>query len=176
MHPLSTKLPDVSPLMGLLKIDQLAFIARSDSEEMLIKRFLRLSDADWVEDTVVASGYVRGCAGDQTNIAKLLFNYDLGVEVEILRYVTGPNYPDVGNVPSGNLAHVGMHVEKGKELPEWLRDSTFSAPIIQQVVTQQHTNEFLISTGRRYRYTIYDTKPLFGVYFKVIERLEKNDG
>lgn len=171
-HPLATKLPEMSPLQGLLKIDQLAFIARSDTEETLIKRFLRLDKADWVEDYVVAEGYVRGHEGTQSNRAKLLFNYDLGVEVEILRYIEGPNYPDEGAVPSGHLAHIGYHVEKGQKIPEPLDGFMFSAPVIQQVVTKTHTNEFLITTGRRYRYTIYDTKPMFGVYMKVIERLE----
>lgn len=175
MHPLVTKDQNLSPLLGLMKIDQIAFIARNDTDEMLIKRLLRLDRADWVEDHVVATGYVRGVDGEASNTAKLLFNYDLGIEVEILRYIDGPNYPDEGNVLSGNVAHIGFHVEKGKGLPEAMEDFVFSAPIIQQVVTQSHTNEFLISTGRRYRYTIYDTKPLFGVYLKVIERLEAGE-
>ena len=173
MHPLATANAAMSPLMGLLKIDQLAFIARNDTDELLIKRLLRLDNADWVEDVVVATGYVRGVEGKASNKAKLLFNYDLGVEVEILRYMEGQNYPDIGGVPSGNLAHIGMHIEKGQTIPDALKDFVFSTPMIQQVVTQEHTNEFLISTGRRYRYTIYDTKPMFGVYLKVIERLEE---
>lgn len=171
MHPLATKDIANSPLLGWLKIDQIAFIARNDTDELLIKRLLRLEKADWVEDHVVAKGYVRGAEGDGENVAKLLFNYDLGIEVEILRYTEGPNYPDIGNVLSGNVAHIGMHVEKGCAIPEGMRDFVFAAPIIQQVVTRQHTNEFLLQTGRRYRYTIYDTKPLFGVYLKIIERL-----
>lgn len=172
MHPLATKLAEMSPLMGLLRIDQLAFLARNDEDEANIKRMLRLQDADWTEDHVVAEGRVAGFAGTQSNTAKLLFNYDMGVEVEILRYTEGPNYPDVGNVVSGHLCHVGMHVEKGQELPERFKDFVFSSAIIQQVETKEHTNAFLIETGRRYRYTIYDTKALFGVYLKVIERLE----
>lgn len=168
-----------SPLLGLLRIDQLAFLARTDEDEAAIKKQLRLTDANWVEDRVVAEGYVRGARqpGEargvkSVNTAKLLFNYDLGVELEILRYIDGHNYGDVGQVPSCQLCHVGCHVEKGKELTGPLKDWTFSAPIIQQVETQSHTNAFLIETGRKYRYTIYDTKALLGVYFKVIERLE----
>jgi len=175
MHPLHTKL-GTSPLLGLLGLDQVAFIARSDTDEMLIKRFLRLDQADWVEDEVVAKGYVRGVEGEATNTAKLLFNYDFGIEVEILRYLDGPNYPEIGAVPAGNVAHLGFHVEKGKHVPPAMKDFVFSCPIIQQVVTQSHTNQFLIDSGRRYRYTIYDTKPLFGIYLKVIERLEADHG
>jgi hypothetical protein len=169
MHPLATKPPGISPLLGLLKIDQLAYLARNDQEEEQIKRLLRLQDADWVEDHVIAEGYVRGHGPKALNRAKLLFNYDLGVEVEILRYVEGANYPDVAGIQGGRLVHIGMHVEKGKELPDEL---TFVADIIQKVETQHHTNEFLVKTGRKYRYTIYDTLPLFGVFLKVIERLE----
>ena len=172
MHPLSTKLPELSPLMGLLRIDQLAFLARNDHDEAMIKRMLRLDKAEWVEDHVRAEGYVQGHAGVNSNTAKLLFNYDLGIEVEILRYTEGPNYPDVGSVISGHLCHIGMHVEKGADLPDALKDWVFSCNIIQQVETKEHTNEFLLTSGRRYRYTIYDTKALFGVYLKVIERLE----
>lgn len=175
IHPLQTKVEGMSPLMGLMKIDQLAFIARTDHDEWLIKRLLRLQEADWVEDHVWAKGYIRGHGEDCHNKAKLLFNYDLGVEVEILRYTEGANYPDIGGVTSGHLAHVGFHVEKGKSIPDAMKDFVFSTSIIQQVETYRHTNPFLIETGRRYRYTIYDTKPLFGVYMKVIERLESGN-
>lgn len=170
MHPLSTKSITNSPLLGVLKLDQIAFVARNDTEELLIKRMLRLQDADWVEDEVVASGYVKGHGDGQTNKAKLLFNYDLGIEIEILRYMEGTNYVEVGNVESGNVAHLGFHLEKGKNL-EAFQGLVFPASLMQQVKTEQHTNEFLLKSGRRYRYTIYDTKPLFGVYLKVIERL-----
>lgn len=176
---LQTTDPAKSPLLGLLKIDQLAFLARSDEDEAAIKKQLRLTEANWVEDRVLAEGYVRGARTPGTprdvksqNVAKLLFNYDLGLEVEILRYTSGSNYADVGSVPSCQLCHVGCHVEKGKELTGQLAEWAFAAPIIQQVETLTHTNEFLRSTGRKYRYTIYDTRGLLGVYFKVIERLE----
>lgn len=174
MHPLSTKSITNSPLMGVLKLDQIAFVARNDTEELLIKRMLRLQDANWVEDEVVASGYVKGFGDDQTNKAKLLFNYDLGIEVEILRYTEGVNYVEVGGVDSGNVAHIGFHLEKGQSL-EQFQGLVFPSSLMQQVVTREHTNEFLLKSGRRYRYTIYDTKPLFGVYLKVIERIEAGD-
>lgn len=180
MHDsLITKYASMSPLLGLMKIDQLAFLARNDEDEAAIKKQFRLTDAAWVEDEVLAEGYVRGARmtgeprGTKTqNTAKLLFNYDLGIELEILRYKTGANYADAGAVQACQLCHIGFHVEKGKELPTLLKDWAFASPIIQQVETVTHSNSFLISLGRRYRYTIYDTKPLLGVYLKVIERLE----
>ena len=40
MHPLATVNPALSPLQGLLKIDQLAFIARNDNDIAGLKREL----------------------------------------------------------------------------------------------------------------------------------------
>ena len=136
MHLLATS-TGISPLLGLLKIDQLAFLARSDKEEEQIKRLLRLQEADWVEDHVIAEGYVRGFGEKAINRAKLLFNYDLGVEVEILRYLEGANYPDVGNVPGGQLVHVGMHVEKGKQLPDEL--------VVQAARDEEHPESVVVA-------------------------------
>jgi len=183
MYPeLMTNDKALSPLMGLLKIDQLAFLARSDEDEAAIKKQLRLTNANWVEDYVVAEGYVRGGrkAGDlrgqpSRNTAKLMFNYDMGVEIEILRYTEGHNYADEAGIKSCTLCHIGAHVNKGSsinELPPALHHFVFASPIIQEVLTKSHTNEFLLTTGRRYKYTIYDTLPLLGVFMKVIERIE----
>ena len=147
------------------KIDQLAFIAHNDIDEIMIKRQLGLQEADWVEDICVAQGVVRGTEG--ANEAKLLFNYDLGIEVEILRYLHGPNYAE--NLRGGSLCHYGIHYSGKGDVP------TFDAPIIQQVNTISHTNAFLLERGRRYRYTIYDTLQTFNVYTKVIERIEPVD-
>lgn len=172
-HPLQTKDATLSPLLGAFKLDQIAFIARSDEDEMRIKTMLRLDQANWVEDIVIAKGVVHGENGIKENTAKLLFNYDMGIEIEILRYLEGPNYADLDGryIKSCRPAHIGFHLEKGCTIPEGFKDWVFPANIIQQVETQSHTNQFLIDTGRRYRYTIYDTTPLFGMNLKVIERL-----
>ena len=162
-------------LFAGLKIDQIAFACHSDEQELEIKQMLGLQDKEWVEDEVIAFGKVGGepfknCVN--RNRAKLLFNYDLGIEVEILRYLGGPNYVDLLGFRRG-VCHIGMHTEKGTPLQ---RDDVvanlFPAPIIQQVRTQSHTNEFLLESGRRYRYTIFDTSPILGTCLKVIERIE----
>lgn len=147
-----------------MKIDQIAFAAYNDEDERLIKSLLGLSDAKWVEDVVVATGLVAGEEG--TNTAKLLFNYDYGVEIEILRYTEGPNYLHEQSIPAGHICHVGMHYTGEGEVP------TFGHDIIQQVETVSHTNPFLLEQGRKYRYTIYNTMQQFGRNFKVIERLQ----
>lgn len=146
------------------KIDQLAYIAYSDADERAIKVALGLQDAVWVEDIVLAKGTVRGVEGE--NVAKLLFNYDMGVEVEILRYTSGPNY--ASGLTGGRLCHVGIHADANGPAP------TFDAKIIQEVWTQTHTNDYLLANGRKYHYTIYDTFAALGVFTKVIERIERD--
>lgn len=158
------------------KIDQIAFAARTDEEEQAIKVALGLDKAEWIEDHCIASGEVFGEKG--TNEAKLLFNYDMGIEVEILRYVSGPNYLDghppllgrtrssYGYVESTRQCHIGIHHDGVGPVP------TFDYPIAQRVETQAHTNPYLLEKGRKYRYTIYDSFQALGVYLKVIERIE----
>lgn len=148
------------------KIDQLAFISHSEKDTFAIKVELGLENAVWTEDICVASGEVRGWPG--VNKARLLFNYDMGIEVEILQYLEGPNY--ASQLDGGRVCHYGIHATAGQPAP------TFNAPIIQRVKTRSHTNEFLLTTGRRYQYTIYDTLNTLGVYTKVIERLETAAG
>lgn len=144
------------------KIDQIAYISHSESDTLAIKQQLGLQDAEWTEDICGASGTVRDLPG--TNTARLLFNYDMGVEVEILQYLEGPNYASQLN--SGRICHIGIHHDGAGDVPK------FPARIVQQVVTETHTNPFLLETGRQYRYTIYDTLMTLGVYTKVIERIE----
>lgn len=145
------------------KIDQLAFISYSEADTRAIKVQLGLDNAEWIEDIVVASGEVRGVPG--VNKARLLFNYDMGTEVEILQYLEGPNY--ASGLTGGRVCHFGIHAAPNMKPP------TFDAPIVQRVKTRQHTNEFLLKTGRRYQYTIYDTLATLGVFTKVIERIEQ---
>lgn len=150
-----------------IKLDQVAFCARTDQDEANIKDLLQLTDADWVEDIAMAEGVVGGQAG--SNTAKLLFNYDLDHEVEILRYLEGPNYLDLAEVPSGQICHLGMHYvgdEFDGPVPR------IAAPVIQSVVTKSHTNKYVRDANRHYRYTIYDTRGAMGVFLKIIERLQ----
>jgi hypothetical protein len=144
------------------KLDQIAFLAHSDEDELAIKKRFGLEDAEWTEDHVVASGTVRGEQAE--NEAKLLFNYDLGIELEILRYTAGENYTTL--LFPREICHIGFHHSGEGDVP------SFDAEVIQQVETSSHTNVFLLESGRRYRYTIYDTYAEHGVYMKVIERIE----
>lgn len=151
-----------------ITIHQIAFAARTDEDEAKIKRALKLRSAEWIEDEVVATGTVNGRPG--TNRAKLLFNYDTGREVEILRYLEGPNYLDAAGIKSGAICHIGMHYEG-----EPGKVGSFDARIMQRVVTDSHTNPYQAEHNRHYRYTIYDTRPTLGVFMKIIERLNNEE-
>lgn len=144
------------------KIDQLAFISYGANDTWAIQKELGLLDAQWIEDICVASGEVRGEPG--VNKARLLFNYDMGMEVEILQYLEGPNYAE--GLAGGRVCHYGIHAHAGMPAP------SFGAKVVQRVKTRSHTNDFLVRTGRRYQYTIYDTLHSLGVFTKVIERIE----
>lgn len=154
------------PLAGNIKIDQLAFCAWTDEDEEAIKSFLKLEKANWIEDTVTARGQVYKNM-EARNTAKLLFNYDLEHEVEILRYIEGPNYLALAEMPGGRMCHVGSHFIGDGDVPR------VDAPIIQQLVTETHTNPFQAENNRHYRYTIYNTYQRLGLFFKIIERLDR---
>lgn len=148
-----------------MEIHQIAFAARTDEDEAMIKRALNLRSAEWVEDEVVAEGKVAGRPA--LNRAKLLFNYSTGREVEILRYIDGWNYLDAFGIQSGHICHIGMHYTGHPcGVP------SFNAEVAQQVETQSHTNPHVVNANKHYRYTIYDTRPTLGVMMKIIERLE----
>jgi hypothetical protein len=143
-----------------LTIDQIAFHALNEDDEKRIKIELGLQDAEWIEDIVEARGTVKGRKGK--NIAKLLFNEDYGIQVEIIRYLEGPNYAE--DIPGGEIAHIGCHWDGVGRIP------TFPGVMVQNVRTVSHTNEEVNRAGRRYHYTIFDSRPMFGVHFKVIAR------
>lgn len=154
-----------------LVLDQIAFYASDGMEEVRIKESLGLRDAEWTEDFVTGRVSV---FSEPENIskAKLLFNYDLGIEVEILTYLEGPNWhrhrdkhgigprTRPGSLPF--LSHIGFHVNDG------------DIPILpfapaQRMVTTFHSNPAI--KDRRYEYVIYDTVRLLGVDLKYIKRL-----
>mgnify|MGYP003600791641 CR=1 FL=1 len=86
MDTKAINIASVAALFGSLKIDQIAFACHSDEQEAEIKETLGLAGHHWVEDECVATGMVRYENTASTNRAKLLFNYDLGIEVEILGF------------------------------------------------------------------------------------------
>ena len=126
-----------------------------------------------VFDTVHAKGTVFDDVAE--NKAHLSFAYqnNPNLEFETLNYIDGNNWLDDSIVErSGSVSHIGMHIE-AEELVEWL--DFFDArkiKIAQEVKTLSHQNEFLIETGRRYHYVIFDTREILGVDLKFIIRIK----
>ena len=172
-----TKLDPKTQYMALraqrtgLVMDQIAFYAPDASAERAIKQQLGLLDAEWTEDLVTGRVSV---FGEPENIskAKLLFNYDLGIELEILTYLHGPNWhrhrDKAHSGPACRagfppfMSHLGFHVNDGP-LP------TLPWPVAQRMVTTFHTNPAI--TDRRYEYVIFDTRGKLGIDLKYIKRL-----
>lgn len=156
-----------------MKMDQIAFYARNRLEEFNIKALLGLGDAEWIVDQVM--GHVEVGIDLNTNsgiegnsVGLLQFNYDRGIEIEILRYMEGPNWHD--NNPAlygggGFISHIGYHLEDDEEFPR------LASPLVQKMETKAHTNPFLVEKGRRYLYQIYDTRAVLGCYSKFIKRI-----
>lgn len=153
------------------QIEQVALCPRDP--ERAIELLKALGMEDWVRDHVCASGEVFGAAG--SNEADLAFNYqglEKARELEVLHYTHGKrNWMD-RYAPS--VSHLGMHVS-ADELIAWreffaVRDIA----VAQEVVTESHTNEFLLYNGRRYNYVIFDTREILGVDLKFIVRIENS--
>lgn len=132
---------------------------------------------DWIDDHVVARGFVKGI-GEGVNEADLRFNYQATrpdakpLEVEILHYTDGPNWMQ-RHAPS--VSHLGMHVT-AQELAEIrTKMDDLNVRVAQEVFTESHTNAFLIETGRKYQYVIFDTRAILGVDLKFIVRRERPD-
>lgn len=161
-----------------MKIDQVAFLCLSREQADQIKNQLGLADKKWVLDIVTAKSVVADY-DPMMNVAELQFNYDLGIEVEILRYIKGPNWhhfnPLAGTAYNRNIvnapiiSHVGIHLDDGKEFPKMA-----SSRLVQETWTESHTGEYLTDPkspgfGRKYHYRVFELSP--GSYIKFIRRV-----
>lgn len=143
-----------------MKMDQIAFYAHDEAQAYDVMVELGLAGAKWVEDEVTGAVWVDGGKRMESK-AHLRFNYDLGIELEILTYLQGPHWlmtkPDFKTgLPF--LSHIGIHMEKNETPAHWKHaDSRMS--LRQVMSTLSHTNSYLVENGRTYHYEIYD---LFG--------------
>lgn len=135
-----------------MQMNQIAFYCATAGAEMQVKAMLGLREAAWVSDTVYADVKVRGKKGQ--NVAELQFNYDLGCELEILRYIDGPHWMMHIMSSTPFLAHIGIHLPDGANWPliaDW--------QLVQEAETYKHTAEHLntgYAAGRKYSYRIYE--------------------
>lgn len=150
-----------------MKMDQIAFYAVDQEHENKIKAALGLAEKEWKEDIVEATGQIRG-ENKLSNKAHLQFNYDLGMEVEIIRYLEGEHWHMDNPLFIRRdlfISHVGIHLEKDEDFPK------VDLKLVQEVWTKKHTSPYLNEIGRTYHYRIYEVNP--GSYIKYIKRIEK---
>jgi hypothetical protein len=132
-----------------------------------LKSDLGLDKAKWLLDRVTAKSKVRKGTHLETgiNVAELQFNYDLGIELEIIRYIDGPHWhPPMQPQLRRFQSHVGIHLDDGEPFP--LMDNS---PIVQETFTTEHTSEYLVKLDRKYHYRIHEVSR--GTYIKFIRRI-----
>lgn len=154
-----------------MKLDQICVYANTEIDVDNAKADLNLSLADWVVDEVEGDVRVMDRSGYWhygVSRGVLRFNYDLGIEFELLTYKDGMNWHNLNNRMWAPVmfGHCGYHLEKGEPWPEHLEHM-----LIQEMTTYRHTNPEVIRKDRTYNYRIYDTVPTLGHYTKVIRRL-----
>ena len=74
-----------------MKMDQIAFYCSDEAGQDKIKKMFGLENAEWIRDEVTAKSLFQD-GTYEINVADLQFNYDLGIELEILRYKKGKNW------------------------------------------------------------------------------------
>lgn len=154
-----------------MKITQLAYYCSTTRAEDYVKRMLGLADKEWIRDTVTGMSSVWG-ADPKQNVGELQFNYDLNIEVEILRYISGPFWhQNVVFSAEPFISHVGAHLDDGEEFPAFA-----GARLAQETFTQSHTGEYLTTgagAGRKFHYKVFELRR--GNYFKVIRRIRDGE-
>lgn len=136
--------------------------------EAAIELLTAMGAGEWARDHVVATGSVFEQHG-HVNEANLAFDYELlkgAREFEVLHYADGVNWMAAHG---SGVSHLGMHCS-AEELVEWRK--FFAAReigVAQEVDTLDHTNPVIAET-RRYKYVIFNTRPILGVDVKFIVR------
>lgn len=159
-----------------VKFDQIAFYSRNLPRTRALLKVLFGLD-QWVSDIVTGEGLVWGRKVTGLK-GELCFNYQTGVELELLCYPEGQGWhasrgplKDLFSSKSIFLSHVGVHVAdmaKARlpyELKGWY--------VAQEIWTTHHTNPYLVENGRTYHYVVFDSRDIIGVDLKLIERIER---
>lgn len=153
-----------------MRIDQISFYAPTEDDADRIK--MRFGVTDWVRDIVTAEVYVwPGYEG--VNVAELQFGYGLGIELELIRYKSGPNWIAYHGLNAGMITHVGLHLDDGEDFP-----LLHGCRLVQEAHTIHHTGERFSNPtspmfGRRYHYKIFEFAP--STFIKYIRRQHNAD-
>jgi hypothetical protein len=153
-----------------MKMDQVAYYCVNQYAVADLKRDLSLENAKWITDTVHGQSKVAVKSSFETgeNVAELQFNYDLGLELEIIRYVSGPHWHPQP-LPHRLMSHVGVHLDEGEPFPLMPHSR-----IVQETRTLHHTSDYLTNPDspgylRRYHYRIHEIGP--NTFIKFIRRI-----
>jgi hypothetical protein len=154
-----------------MKIDQVAYYCATGDAELAVKAMFGLTNAAWVRDRVTARSKVWG-QQSAVNVAELQFNYDLGIELEIIRYVQGPHWHEMHSGLDWTKpfqSHVGIHLLDGEPFPDM-----GPCKLAQETFTMSHTAPYLTQPGqggygRKYHYRIWELSP--GHFIKHIRRI-----
>lgn len=161
------------------KLDQLAFYCSDDRQEELIRNIYGLDEVP-IDDVVTSRCRVAfkhddsiADAPEVINVGHLKFWYKLGMEFEILRYVSGPSWHDI-NPMNGHcpfVSHHGIHIDDMSEMPDL---KPFGLKLVQENFTISHTSAYLTTPssqgfGRKYHYRIYRLPD--GQHLKLIKRI-----
>jgi hypothetical protein len=160
-----------------MKLDQIAYYAHNEDQVEKLKLQFGAYEGEWIED--IATGDVSvmngpsGKTHEGLSRGRLRFNYDLGIELEILTYLEGPHWHmDKTDFLLGRpfLSHLGFHMEKDERPPEKvMRDGL----LVQVMNTTLHTNSYVNEKKRKYHYEIF--KMPSGPDLKYIWRREGYD-
>lgn len=156
------------------KIEQIAIGTYDPSA--LIEALSALGIDEWVHDEVEAAGFVHGQPA--SNKAELHFNYQLGFELEVLKYHHGLNWhqwlTQNGKHSPNFLSHLGFHVtrEEMESIEAKMLGLGFTKA--QEVKTTSHTNPAIRDT-RRYHYIVFNSRRRLGFDLKLIRRMEDNE-
>jgi hypothetical protein len=142
-------------------------------QELAIMETLGLTTADhpWIKDHVTGRARVLrpdGTHWEGESVANNMFNRKFGIEYEIITFRSGRHWHmghDYFDARQPFVSHVGFRLEDEEPFP------ALKAPLVQELWTTHHTNEYLIAKRRTYHYQIFDTRPLTGFYSKYIKRV-----
>lgn len=154
------------------KVEQVALYTPDIKKAITLHKAV-LGLNQWTNDVVTAQGTCFGKAIDGGSVGNLAFNYDLGIEFELLNYVKGINWHSERgrNLDETFLSHMGWHVDDIESEKKYLYDN-FGIEVAQELFTQNHTNEFLKENKRTYHYCVFDTLEALGWDLKLIKRID----
>jgi hypothetical protein len=154
-----------------MKIDQIAIYVPEGTDFMAVASALGLEHSDFISDEVVGTGYdydYESPRRESEVMATLHFNYDYGIELELLRFIEGGWNKNVGRGDDPFISHIGIHMDHGEFIPDAIANS---ATLIYSLDTKNHTNKYLQERGRTYHYQIW-RHPLIPFDLKFIWRVE----